>query len=824
MATAPSGLAEREVQRRRAEHGLNVVALREFGWSRILLRQFSSSFVFLLLGAAGLAFLLREPLDGGAILFFVVLNAALGFVQELRSEQTAKLLNRYVVARAKVRRNGAEDLIPAPDVVPGDLVLVETGDVLPADLRFIQDHALQVDEATLTGESAPVQKTAGGAGGSSMYPPQIGLSGTTVVNGWGEGIVVATGARTIIGDVSRLVSGTERVSGFEHRLARFSRFLLWLTLITLALVFLAHVVFRPDATGVTQLLIFSIALAVSVIPEALPVVMTFSLSRGAARLAKRNVVVKRLSAIEDLGSIDVLCTDKTGTLTENNLTVADIRSPDRGRLLIAAGLAASLPDEDVDEPNNAFDRAVWRELSPEQRQAVRCHDRRDELPFDPVRRRNSVVVAKDRARRLIVRGAPEAVLGGVAGLPDPDATAIHTWIQDQGRRGRRVIAVAEKAVDVSRGYTVRDEESGLTLLGCISFVDSVKESAKEAIAMAHQLGVRIVMLTGDDPDVAAAVAIETGLIRAGDPVLTGASFSELSSEAQHATVAHGNVFARVTPQQKHRILTLLREHDEVGFLGEGMNDAPALKAATVALVVNDAADVAREAADIILLKKDLKVIVEGMLEGRRVFANTIKYIRATLASNIGNFYAIAIASLFVEYLPMLPIQILLVNLLSDVPMIAIATDRVDRAELVRPKSYRVREIALFALVIGGVSTIFDFLYFGIFSPGGAGSLQTHWFMGSILTELLFLFSARTLLPFFRSVRPSRPVLWLTLAAALLTITIPFTAFGRNIFHFAPPDARLVVVVVFLALLYFLATELTKLLYVRYTSEPSGSTR
>ena len=815
------GLTNEESAERLRQNGRNEIASHEVRAWNVFFRQFASSFVYLLVAAGALAMLLREYIDGSAIFLFVLVNAFLGFFQEYRSEQTVRTLKKYVVRRAKVRRDGEEIMLDSAELVTGDIVLVETGDVVPADLRFFEDHSLQINESVLTGESVSVYKTSKPiAQDRTAGRFNIGLSGTTVVDGWGTGIVIAAGSSSMLGDVAHLTAETTRESGFEKRLSRFSTFILRLTVVTLVFVFLANLVLRRGSISVVELVIFSIALAVSVIPEALPVVTTFSLSRGALHLAKNKVVVKRLSAIEDLGSIEVLCTDKTGTLTENTLTVSDVLSKNRRETLFAAVLGSSFLKETEKEPNNAFDRALWQSLSETEKTQLRTYSRDDEMPFDPDRRRNSVLVSHDGEQTLVVRGAPETILPATT-LRDDERRHIEEWVSGQGRQGHRVLSVGRKARPSSNSYTEQDETTGLEYLGTISFVDPIKPTTIPAIQKAQSLGVRIKILTGDGPDVAGAVAQEVGLAHSYADVMTGTDLEALPQEEQHEAVNRLNVFARVSPQQKFHIIRLLEEQYEVGFLGEGINDAPALKAANVALVVNDAADVAREAADIVLLQKSLQVIVDGIREGRQVFANTVKYIKATLGSNFGNFYAIAIASLLIDFLPMLPLQILLLNLLSDFPMIAVATDSVDDSELRRPKGYHVRDIALFAMVLGGVSSVFDFLYFGIFVRTGAESLQTYWFMGSILTELLFLFSVRTRGFLFKAKRPSAMVLWLSGVAAALTIAIPFFPFGKSVFHFITPNPLTVLLVVGIALIYLAISEFVKIQYYRYTARKNA---
>ena len=649
---------------------------------------------------------------------------------------------------------------------------------------------------------------------SELYEAvNLGFSGTTIVSGKGIGIVVATGKETALGTIAKLVTETKRVSGFATGIGRFSSFILRLVVITIALMFFANLIIKGGDVRVGEFFIFSIALAVSAIPEALPVVTTFSLSRGALRLAKHKVVVKRLSAIEDLGSIDVLCTDKTGTLTENRLTVAETYAADPHHALFLAALGSpqSSGKKDV---NNAFDRALWDALDSEQQQQVNGFRQIAELPFTPERRRNTMLTAaSDGTFTLIVRGAAETILPLCSGLAHHLQPEVENWIDQQGRQGRRVLALALREHADSTLH--EEDEHDLRFLGLVSFVDPVKKSTADAVEKAKQLGVTIKILTGDGPDVAGAVAKTIGLVENENDVMTGSQLEERPAVEQLEAVERIAVFARVSPQQKYRIIQLLQQRYQVGFLGEGINDAPALKIANVALVVESASDIAREASDIMLLQKGLNVIVDGIKEGREVFANTTKYIKSTLASNFGNFYTIAVVSLFINFLPILPIQILLINLLSDFPMIAVATDSVDSEELQRPKSYDVKKIALVATLLGLVSTVFDFVFLGVFFHSGPQVLQTMWFLESILTELLFLFSIRTRGVFWKAKRPSTPILWLTVLAAIVTITLPFTHIGQTEFHFARPQAWAMAALFIIVILYFAASECVKLLIYRY---------
>ncbi|MBI4053980.1 MAG: HAD-IC family P-type ATPase [Candidatus Doudnabacteria bacterium] len=817
LQTRESGLTEKESAARFIRFGSNELHLAQIRWWQILLRQFRSPFVYLLIAAGALAGVLGEGIDAAMISLFVLINATLGFYQEFRSEHSLRLLQQFVRPRARVVRENQEVAVESRFLVPGDVVVVEPGDILPCDLRFVSAENLTLDESVLTGESVSVPKIASEQGqpASQMHEAvNLGFSGTAVATGRGVGVAFATGMKTQLGEISRLTAQSVRVSAFEKGIARFSRFILRLTLVTLVFVFLANLLVKGDRLNVFELVLFSIALAVSVIPEALPVVTTFSLSRGALKLAKNRVVVKRLSAIEDLGGIEVLCTDKTGTLTENKLRVKEVNSSAPREFLLAASMAAASSRSGVGftEP---FDEAIWEELSESERGQRSKIKLLDEIPFDPKCRRNGVVVASNNRSVLIVRGAPEAILPLCSKTKVTHRRDIDNWASGQGRQGFRVILVARKFLPRGINRFQPAQENALSLLGGLSFIDPIKATTSSAIQRAGKLGVAVKILTGDSPEVAGFVATQVGLIKSPDEVMTGDQFESLPAVEQLAAVLTRSAFARVSPQQKYQIIKLLQAKREVGFLGEGINDAPALKIANVGLVVAGASDIAREAADIVLLKKSLNVIVDGIKDGREVFANTTKYIKATLASNFGNFYAVALGSLVVEFLPMLPLQLLLVNLLSDFPMIAIATDRVERDDLKKPKSYNIKEIALLATLLGVVSTVFDFVFFGLFYRMGPAVLQTNWFIASIITELVFVFSIRTRFFALQARRPSGTLLGLSVVAAMATVILPFTSLGHEMFRFISPALGHLGLIFGLVGLYFLVSELVKLLYYHF---------
>jgi Mg2+-importing ATPase len=818
------GLASEQVARAQQVQGTNEIKAQEVRWWQVLLRQFKSSFVYLLVGASLISWFFGEHLDAMLIAAFILINSGIGFAQEYRSELTIKSLKKFTVGKARVRRDGVDRTITATELVKGDIVILETGDIIPADLRVLRTHDFLVDESVLTGESLQISKISERLEKAVDQPFQatnLVFKGTSVMSGTAEGVVVATGKDSEIGKISHIITETKKESAFQKNINRISSFVMGMVGITMLLLLSTHLILKGGGTkSFTDLIIFSIALTVGVIPEALPLVTTFSLSSGARKLAQDSVIVKRLTSVEDLGSVQVLCTDKTGTITENKLSVVDIlRIDETADPIFIGSLAVTNIFEKQSLPNNAFDLSLVARLDETAKKALHDYRLVNELPFDPTRRRNSALVERAGARLLVVRGSPEEMVALDAHLDESQKKEILQWIVAQGKLGRRTLAISKEDYRGDEEYDERMESGHIHLCGIIAFVDELKPTTREVVERAHALGVRLVVLTGDDPVVAGAVGAEAGIIPDSREVMTGAAFDALGDKEKRQAVEKISVFARVSPTQKYEILQVLKEKHQVGFLGEGINDAPALKSAHVSLVVESAADIARETADIILLKQDLGVIIKGIYEGRKVFHNTVNYIRATLLSNFGNFYAVAFASLIIPYLPMLPVQLLTLNLLSDFPMFSISTDNVAEKDLQVPKNYNTREIIAVASLLGVVSTLFDFIIFSVFQRFGQAVLQTYWFIGSVATELVLLFSIRTNRIFYKAgTYPSRTILLMTLLALCTAVLLPFTAFGDSVFHFVRPSWNYVVVLALIVIGYFLCTEFVKYLYYHYLAK------
>lgn len=791
------GLSTAEVVERTKQFGRNELPQTKFRFLKLLGRQFKSIFIALLLIASIITFFLGEPFDASFILLFVFIGVVLSLYQEYKSNATADKLQAYLVRTITVRRNGEDVEVSVSEIVPGDILKLESGEIVPADAVVRHASGFQVDETTFTGESIPVTKVASVT--KVVEDDSLLLQGTVVVRGLAYAEVIKTGVKTRLAEIAHATSVMENVSETTKGIDRISTFILKTTLITLLFVVLANVIIEGASADIPHLLIFAIALAISVIPEALPLVMTFSLSHGALRLAQRSVIVKRLSSVQDLGSIELLCTDKTGTITENKLLFQnDYLMPQcPWHPLVLSRLTANDLNERNPEP---FDQATEVALNQEQQQIVQEYVLIEEEPFDPMLRSNGAVVRHDNGAVVhIRRGSPEYFIS--QGLIDQQE--VKGWLDDEEDKGRRVLGVSY------------DTGEGMRFGGFLSFSDTLKSSTEKTLDQANELNVAVTIVTGDSLKVAEAIGRQVGLVCKAGQVMEASEFFRLSAPEQYKHMGEIRVFARTTPEQKLALVNLLKDRFTIGFLGEGINDAAALKAANVSLVVQSASDVARETADIILLKSDLRVIVEGIRLGRETHANTLKYIRTTLISNFGNFYSVAIASLFITFLPMLPKQLLLLNLLSDFPMMAIAFDRVSKAEIARPQKYDFRSLYIIFITLGLVSTVFDFMWFGLFYKEGPAILQTNWFMASVLTEILILLSIRSMLPIGKAGKPAPIILWLSGFAIVSTILIPVIPVTAQYFEFTTPSLFDLGMILALALVYLLVTEAVKRPLVRF---------
>jgi Mg2+-importing ATPase len=657
-----------------------------------------------------------------------------------------------------------------------------------------------------------------------MQPSQqknMAFMGSVVSSGLGSGIVVATGARTEFGRTANVLSAKEPATDFQTNINKFGKFLIKVIFLLTIFVFASNALLGKDPL---MSFLFALALAVGITPELLPIIITISLSSGALHLAKKKVIIKRLVAIEDLGNMDVLCTDKTGTLTENMITLEDYSDPSgrkSEKVLEYSLLCNSAILEKGKAEGNVIDVAIWNH-SDAKKAPLSQYKKVEEVEFDFVRRRMGFVVSKAGRRIYICKGAPESVLGvcdyvgegGRRTLIGPRRKELEKKFQELSARGFRVVAVASKEIGVKKEYTEADEK-GLTLDGFLSFLDPPKATAVHALKSFKALGVEVKLLTGDNELVAAEVCKEVGLESCGRVVL--GSELEKMAEGQFAkAVSENGIFARVTPEQKFRIVqSLTKQGHIVGFLGDGVNDAPALKAADVGITVDSAVDVAKDSADIILLQKGLMVIAEGIREGRKTFGNITKYILNTISANFGNMFSMTISSVWLPFIPLLPSQILLNNLISDGPLTTVSTDNVDEDYLHKPRKWNIRAISHFMVFFGLISTIFDLATMAIMwfmFAGNAALFRTAWFLESVLSEIVITFAIRTRRSFWKS-RPSRMLLYSSIIGVILSAAIIYPPFG-GLFDFRALDAQALAAIAGILIAYFALAEASKKIFYR----------
>ena len=778
LATSPTGLTSQEATRRLETFGRNVLAEhRVTPWS-VLVRQLRNPLLILLLSAAGVSAVTGDRTDAGIIAAIVLLSVGLGFVNEYRSELAVAALHENIRHEAVVWRDGAQRRIDVRDLVPGDVVELRVGELVPADVRLLDVSELECDEAVLTGESMPAAKVADPRSTDSAVDlPSCAFMGTIVRQGSASAVIVSTGSATAFGKIAVGLSEGQEETAFQAGLRGFSKLLVRVAAVLTVSIFVINVAFsRP----LIDALLFSLAIAIGITPQLLPAIVSVSLSSGSRQLARKKVLVKRLVTIEDLGNIEVLFTDKTGTLTEGTITF--------DRSLDAAGHPATEPlalglvcneatvTDEGPVGGNALDVALW--LAPEAKSLDVHAERLGIVPFDHERQLASVLVrVTGGPNRLVTKGAPEAVLARSVEVPPESRRTLDALFAE----GARVVAVAARDAPELQSVGPADEHD-LHLVGFLTFIDRPKADAAESLAKLGALGVAVKIITGDNGVVAAKVCTDLGLTV--EQVLAGADLDRLDDDALAAAIPTTTVFARVSPDQKSRIIKVARRTGrDVAFLGDGVNDAVALHAADIGISVDSAADVAKDAADIVLLDKDLGVLAEGVMEGRRIFANTLKYVLMATSSNFGNMFSAAGASLFLSFLPMLPSQILLNNLLYDVGQLAIPGDRVDPEVLARPAAWDISFVRRFMSVFGPLSSIFDFLtFFVMLSVLNAThtEFRSGWFVESLATQTLVVFLIRTRrIPFIRS-RPSPAMIVLPITCAVIGAVLPFSPLAHTL--------------------------------------------
>lgn len=815
LETSSSGLSNDVAAERFARNGATRLRSQRRSDVAILLAQFNNPIILLLAVSAVLSYLLDDATNAWIILAILLASGLLGFWQERSAANAVARLLAMIETKTTVLRDGVAVEIPLQDVVPGDVVLLRAGTLIPGDCRLLESNNLFVDEAALTGESFPVEKSVG------VLPLDAPLSrrtnvlflGTHVISGTATAVVVRTGQSTEFGQVSSRLEQRPPETGFERGLRNFGNLLIKVTLVLVIVVFAVNVYFKRP---VVESLLFALALAVGMTPQLLPAITSVVLASGARAMAEAQVIVKQLLAIENFGSMDVLCSDKTGTLTEGVVQLHAAECPagvHSEKVLRLAYLNAVFetgfanPIDEAVRSFREFDLTGVRKL--------------DENPYDFVRKRLSLLVDDRGTTLIITKGALANVVEVCDSAESPTGEIVPIQSQHESilrrftelsEQGYRVLGLASRELSVTRISNTDERE--MTFLGFLVFFDPPKAGISETLQQLKQLGIGLKIITGDNRAVARTVGRQVGV---REPrILTGSELRRLSDTALRTQARDVDLFAEVEPNQKERIILALQKSGYiVGYLGDGINDASALHAADVGISVASAVDVAREAAQVVLLNKDLGVLVHGVREGRKTFANTLKYVFFSLSANFGYMFSMAVASLLLPFLPLLPVQILMVNLLADFPAMALATDSVDPEVIERPRRWDVRALTRFMLIFGLSSSTFDFLTFGCLLLGYKATIaefRTGWWIVSVLTGVIIMLAVRTQRPFFRS-QPGR---WLLIAAgsiAAVAVLLPFSPFAETL-EFVPPSISLFEIIAGIAILYGITMELMKRLYYR----------
>jgi len=833
LDTSAKGLTSEEAKVRQELYGRNDLSqIRKRPIIFQFLEHFKNFLVIVLLLAAVLSAFTGGMTSAVIIIAIVIISVTIDFFQEYKAEQAAELLKRKIITNASVLRDGKQLELPIFDLVPGDLIYLSAGDIVPADARIISGRDFYVNQSALTGEPYPVEKI------PSVPDPTKSLTeaenyiflGTSVVSGTATAVVTKTGLATEFGNVAKTLVARPPETEFERGLKQFSYLMTKFVFSLVIFVFFVNTLFKHD---ILESLLFSVALAVGMVPELLPMILSLNLSKGAIAMSDKGAIVKHPASIQNFGSMDVLCTDKTGTLTENKIELVrhlDTDGNDSDKVLqysytnsfFHTGLKSPLDDAIIN--CNEIVKCPTIDISNFQKI--------DEIPFDFIRKRLSIVVSHESQRILISKGAPEEILqicsqvergGSVAPLTDDDRTRINKLYEKQSEQGFRTLAVCYRFVTGEQSQFTPDDEKQMILIGVVTFIDPPKASARESVQLLAKSGIELKILTGDNEVVTRKVCELIGLEVKG--VISGADIQNMDLETLSRNVENVTIFFRMTPVQKDRIMKALRQNGHVvGFMGDGINDAPSIREADVGISVENAVDIAKESADIILLKNDLRILYDGVIEGRKTVGNTMKYILMNTSSNFGNMFSVAGASLFLPFLPMLPIQILLNNLLYSVSQIAIPTDNVDPSYTDSPKRWDIKFIKDFTILFGPLSSIFDYITFFILLfifEANPSLFQTSWFIESICTQTLIIFVIRTrIVPFYKS-RPSNLLLIGAVAITAVGCLIPFTIMG-SLFGFVQPPLSFFGIVVGLMIGYVLLVEFGKIwFYRKYSSFIDG---
>jgi Mg2+-importing ATPase len=817
LQTTDEGLKNFESTERLEKYGANILKPKNrFNTIKILLSQFKSPITIILLFAAGLSSFLGDVTDTVIIVTIILISSMLGFWQEKGAADAFEKLLGTVRVKTTVLRDGKEKEIPIEEVVPGDIIILHAGDMIPADSLILESKELFVNESTLTGETYPVEKSTGVLKAETALAQRTNSlwMGTSVSSGSGKALVVSTGKGTEFGKISETLKQNIPETEFEKGVSRFGNFLVRVTVIMVAAIFVINIYLQRP---LLDSFLFSLALAVGLTPQLLPAIIAVNLSHGAREMAQNKVIVKRLASIENLGSMDLLCTDKTGTITEGELKLhsfQDLKGDQSEKVLLYATLNAYY--------QKGFENPIDRAILAEKKADVPQYENLDEAPYDFIRRRLSILVSKNGNSIMITKGAFPNVLEVCSVAETEPGKAIEISevkgqieqkFEEFSQKGLRTLGLAYK--DMGQQKTIKKEqETGMTFLGFLAFYDPPKPDIAKTIDNMEKLGISLKIITGDNKFVAASISQEVGL--KSSRILTGSEIARMDKETLIKKVNDTDVFAEIEPDQKEHIIIAFKNCGKVvGYLGDGINDASALHAADVGISVDSAADVAKEAADIVLMEKSLNALVEGIKGGRKTFANTLKYVFMATSANFGNMFSMAGASLFLPFLPLLPTQVLLINLLTDFPEMTIATDSVDKELVENPRRWNVDFIRRFMIVFGITSSVFDYMTFGILLfifPGMVEQFRTGWFIESVISASMIVLVIRSRRPFFKS-KPGKYLLAATLFIGIFTLCFPLTPFAAP-FGFKPLPISIILLIGVIIGIYILTAEIVKRLFYK----------
>ena len=812
-----NGLTSSDAKNRLSTYGANrLKPQKRSGAFSLLVAQFKSPIILILIFATGLSLFLHNLVDASIILAIVIISGLLGFWQEFGASNAIEKLLAIVQIKAAVFRDGKKGEIHIEEVVPGDIVSLSAGDIVPGDCLLLESKDLFVDEAMLTGETFPVEKAVSVLAADTPLAKRTNVAwmGTHIVSGSAKGLVTLTGKNTEFGKVSERLKLKPPETEFEHGIRRFGYFLGEVTLVLVVIIFAINVYLQRP---VLESFLFSLALAVGLTPQLLPAIISINLAHGAKKMALKKVIVKRLASIENFGSMNVICSDKTGTLTEGSVKVEsamDVNGDVSEKVFLFAYLNAFYETGFT----NPIDVAIldYRKID------LSEYRKQDEIPYDFLRKRLSISVIQNNVHLMVTKGALTNIIEVCSSVETNDGKKvdistmkekIQNHFEEFSNNGFRTLGIAYKNMPADSLINKSDEKD-MTFLGFLTLFDPPKANILDTITSLKNLGVSLKIITGDNHLVAASISKKMGL--SDNKIITGTELRQMSDSALLRYVGTVDVFAEIEPNQKERIIIAMRKAGNVvGYMGDGINDASALHTADVGISVDTAADVAKDAADIVLLEKDLGVLVEGVREGRTTFANTLKYVFMATSANFGNMFSMAGISLFIPFLPLLPKQILLTNLMTDFPEMTIATDSVDEEMIDYPRRWDIKAIRKFMITFGLVSSVFDYITFGLLLlvlHANEGQFRTGWFLESVISASMIVLVIRSRKPFFRS-KPGKYLQIATFSIAFITLILPFTPLG-NVFGFSPLTLTTYLLLLAIVIVYIVSAEITKRIFYK----------